>query len=84
MVRSFESLQYVPQETKGEPVRIGELLYAWRTHRDLTLAEMGARLEIPVPTLQALEKGRLPDGKTMVKIFAWLFAPVEAKGRITE
>jgi transcriptional regulator with XRE-family HTH domain len=54
---------------------MGELLAAWRKERGLTLKEMSGRVDIPLPTLNRIERGRLPDGKTMLKIFAWLFAP---------
>ena len=55
-------------------MRIGELLKAWREKRSLTLREMAPQIGVSLPTLSRLERGMMPDGKTTLKVLAWVMA----------
>lgn len=47
---------------------------------ELSLRDVGKEIGIGAATLMRLEQGRDPDGKTLAKVQAWLFAD-EANGR---
>lgn len=72
-VRKFACLMIVPRVTVAF-MRIGELLKAWREKRSLTLKEMAPRVGVSFQTLSRLERGLMPDGKTTLKVLAWVMA----------
>jgi transcriptional regulator with XRE-family HTH domain len=58
-------------------MRIGQLLADWRFLKKWSLREAGARIGISASTLMYIEKGKIPDGATLLKLQAWLFGESE-------
>jgi transcriptional regulator with XRE-family HTH domain len=54
-------------------MRVGLLLENWRFINKLKLREAGAIVGISASTLMHIEKGKVPDGPTLLKLQAWLF-----------
>ena len=54
-------------------MKIGELLRGYRMHKEMGTREMAEQLGISSATLNRIENGEAIDGKTMIKLIAWLF-----------
>lgn len=54
-------------------MRIGAILKKWRAMSDIDLRAAGLQMGISASALLRIEKGRVPDGETLVKLQAWLF-----------
>lgn len=60
-------------------MRLGEVLYWWRTIMRITIRDMAAELGISAATLSRIENGQEMDGTTLAKILTWLMAPGERR-----
>jgi transcriptional regulator with XRE-family HTH domain len=54
-------------------MEIGNVLNDWRTINELTLKEASSRIGLPLKTLDRIERGSDIEGKTMMKLIAFLF-----------
>lgn len=60
-------------------MRLGEVIRKWRVMNELDLRTVASEIGISAATLMRLEQGRTPDGDTLAKVLAWLFAPTALK-----
>lgn len=61
-------------------MRLGQILRKWRILADLTMAQVAEQIGIGTSTLVHIEQGKVPDGKTLLKLMAWLFGEEIANG----
>jgi transcriptional regulator with XRE-family HTH domain len=55
-------------------MKLGTVIRKYRVNSELSLREVGKEIGIGAATLMRLEQGRDPDGQTVAKVLAWLFA----------
>lgn len=53
-------------------MKLGEVLRRWRLMAERDLRDVGAEIGISAATLMRIEQGRIPDGKPLAKVLAWL------------
>ena len=53
-------------------MRLGLVRLAYRLNRRKTLREMAASIGTSAATLSRIERGLMPDAKTLTRILAWL------------
>lgn len=53
-------------------MRLGEILRAWRIHRELNLRHVAKLMGISASTLSRIENGLACDGRTLATILTWL------------
>lgn len=66
-------LEYGNYSVYDSRMRIGTVLNLWRAGGDLTLKQAAEELGIPFQTLSRIENGSKIDGKTLSKLFHYLF-----------
>lgn len=54
-------------------MRIGDFISSWRRDNDRTLKQASEEIGIPLATLARIENGSAIDGKTLSKLFRYLF-----------
>lgn len=57
-------------------VRLGEFISAWRNEKRLTVRAAGEKFGVQYATLNRLERGENPDGRTLAKILRFLLEEV--------
>lgn len=58
----------------GTHMRVGEIIRAWRNHREITMRDAAKMIGISAASLCRLEAGmHTPDGVTILKLQRWLF-----------
>jgi transcriptional regulator with XRE-family HTH domain len=55
-------------------MRIGQIVKAYRTHKERTLREVADEIDISHGTLARIENGENVDGATLWKLMVWLFS----------
>lgn len=53
-------------------IRLGLVIRGWRNHQEIPLRTLAKEIGVPTSTLQGIESGRMPDGETLVRVWAWL------------
>ena len=56
---------------------LGQLVYAERTRRGLSLREAAVETEIPLNTLARVEKGHVPDLQKFKRLVEWVGADIQ-------
>jgi transcriptional regulator with XRE-family HTH domain len=54
-------------------MKVGELLRLWRNVKNIGIRDMAAEIGVSAATLSRLERGENVDGKTLIKLIAWIF-----------
>ena len=54
-------------------MRLGELIQKWRLVNSLNTQQVGQQIGVSSSAILLIEKGKVPDGETLIKIMAWLF-----------
>jgi len=62
-------------------MRLGEIIRKWRLLSDITVSAAAQRIGIAASTLVHIEQGKVPDGKTLLKLMAWLFGTEADSGK---
>lgn len=65
-------------------MRIGKVLSNWRLLEQLSLRDAGKIIGISAATLMWIERGKVPDGSTLLLLQGWLFNPEKDKPRKEE
>lgn len=55
-------------------MKLGEVIRKWRKMSDVGIREAAKEIGVSHGTLSRIERGEVMDGKTLVKILAWLFS----------
>jgi len=55
-------------------MKLGILLKKYRAMIDIELRSLAKEIGISAATLMRIEHGYLPDGRTVAKVLAWMFA----------
>lgn len=63
-------------------MKLGTVLYRWRTMTDLTLREAAKEMGITSPALMRVEHGHDPSAATLVKIILWATANSEKDRKV--
>lgn len=58
---------------KQHPAMVGELIRDWRAMQRMGVRECAKDIGLSSATLNRIENGGAMDGRTMVKLFVWLF-----------
>ena len=53
-------------------MRLGDILRKWRAMSELDLRSAAEHIGIGAATLMRIEKGKVPNGYTFIKIITWL------------
>ncbi len=63
--------------TKAESIQLSEVLkkYRWATNKGLR--EMAREIGTSAATLSRIERGGMPDGRTLAKVLQWLLTSHE-------
>lgn len=56
---------------------MGEVLRLYRTVRNRTLRDLAPEIGIGHATLLRIESGKAMDAETLLKLWAWLLAPMD-------
>lgn len=57
-------------------IRLGEIMLLWRQSKGLNVREAGAIIGMSFTTLNRLERGENPDGRTLAKILRFLLEEI--------
>jgi transcriptional regulator with XRE-family HTH domain len=60
-------------------MRLGLVLRKWRVVSELTLREVAGEIGIGYATLLRIEQGEDVDGRTLIRVAAWLTEKIQAK-----
>lgn len=58
-------------------MKLGDVIRRWRLMAERDLRSVSTEMGISAATLMRVEQGHVPDGRTLVKILAWLFGDGE-------
>lgn len=53
-------------------MRIGQVIKKWRLVSNMECKEAAAMIGLTESTLRRIEKGVVPDGKTLIQLWMWL------------
>lgn len=54
-------------------MRVAELITNWRFIKKYSLRDAAEEMGLSASSLLRIEKGKVPDGETLIKLINWLF-----------
>ena len=62
-------------------MRVAELITNWRFIKKYSLRDAAEEMGLSSSSLARIEKGKVPDGETLIKLVNWLFGTEEMNGK---
>ena len=55
-------------------MRLGRIIRRYRAFEEISLRDLAKQTGVSLPTLSRIERGKMPDAPTLVRLLLWLFS----------